>query len=176
MCIPLWSPACEHLAEESGEAAGLCVRTATMVESFPRRLLKLLLWLGLRCCQNAVSWESLQTERLGEKYYLRASCAMALSVCSSTDYNTVCLCGRWRVVTSSNHLWQTAVLKCNNRKEKTTPVPFIFLLLSSLLPVLPPSPERPIELISSSKWLWVFDVQTSFEPRWETKVEVCSPC
>ena len=137
--------------------------------------------LGLRCCQCTVSRESLQTERLGEKYYLKAYCDIF-------SHRVWFPSGVWETKTQCLLMCGPTLLgekkkKKERKKEAITcssqPTTwpngcrgFLFVIPRR---ALPPSPERPL-CISSSKWDSVFDVQTSFQPLWETKAEVCSPC
>lgn len=80
--------------------------------------------VGIMGCQRAVSWEFLQMERLGEKYYLKAYCAifscgvqlqlvLLVRVCMWSNTCVVCLTSwlsghhvtHWRKATSLHFLW-----------------------------------------------------------------------
>lgn len=162
LCASVWEEAfkcmhaCEHMREE----------TSTMAGRFLPRLPKLLLWLGLRCCQCTVSWDSLQTERLGGKYYLKAYCgylftwcvaSQGRSVVLNTIFARVCVC--WCVALPLSHFLcgKKKVITCGrlsgghvtNRRRGWLLFLRLFTSfnpLPSLPSVVPPPlpPERPI--------------------------------
>lgn len=110
-------------------------KTSTMAERYLPRLPKLLSQLGLWCCQCTVSWECLQIERLGAKYYLKAYCAiffmwrvtsvLVAYVCLHVVQYLCCL-SNFLCREKSNHL--TVRLPCDKPKERLISLSFLLFL------------------------------------------------